>query len=91
MVTCSLRAAIQEANALAGADAITLPAGTYVLTIAGDDDTCAAGDLEVTGDLTVSGDGADVTTIDANAASRSSSGALTITESFRSCGATVVQ
>lgn len=29
---CTLRAAIQEANALAGADTITLPAGTYILT-----------------------------------------------------------
>jgi len=32
---CTLRAAIQEANALAGTDATTLPAGTYALTIAG--------------------------------------------------------
>src|SRR2546425_8188017 len=30
---CSLRAAIQEANALAGPNTIELPAGTYVLTI----------------------------------------------------------
>jgi CSLREA domain-containing protein len=70
MVTCSLRAAIQEANALAGADEVTLPAGAYVLTIAGNDDACAVGDLDVTGPLTISGAGADVTTIDANAASR---------------------
>ncbi|MEZ4485138.1 MAG: hypothetical protein R2864_11285 [Syntrophotaleaceae bacterium] len=27
--SCSLRAAVMEANALAGADAIALPAGTY--------------------------------------------------------------
>jgi CSLREA domain-containing protein len=33
--TCSLRAAVQEANALAGADTIELPAGTYVLTLGG--------------------------------------------------------
>ena len=32
---CTLRAAIQEANALSGADTITLPADTYTLTIAG--------------------------------------------------------
>src|SRR5262249_43423379 len=31
--TCTLRAAIQEANALAGTDQIVLPAGTYTLTI----------------------------------------------------------
>src|SRR5687768_16823281 len=30
---CTLRAAIQEANALAGPDLILLPAGTYTLTI----------------------------------------------------------
>ncbi len=32
--TCSLRAAIQEANASNGADVITLPAGTYTLDVA---------------------------------------------------------
>ena len=32
---CTLRAAVEEANALAGGHAITLPAGTYTLTIAG--------------------------------------------------------
>src|SRR5262245_28832262 len=31
----SLRAAIMEANALAGADTIQVPAGTYALTLAG--------------------------------------------------------
>jgi CSLREA domain-containing protein len=30
---CTLRAAVQEANALAGADMITLPAGIYKFTI----------------------------------------------------------
>ena len=37
---CSLRAAITEANALAGADVITLPAGTYTqsLTAANEDE-----------------------------------------------------
>jgi CSLREA domain-containing protein len=30
---CTMRAAIQEANALAGADQIILPSNTYVLTI----------------------------------------------------------
>jgi hypothetical protein len=32
---CSLRAAIMEANALPGADTIIVPAGTYVLALAG--------------------------------------------------------
>src|SRR5204863_9800730 len=31
----SLRAAVMEANALAGADSINLPAGTYALTLPG--------------------------------------------------------
>jgi CSLREA domain-containing protein len=67
---CSLRAAVQEADALAGADAIILPAGTYVLTIVGIDDTSAAGDLDVHEDLTITGAGAATTVIDGNAASR---------------------
>src|SRR5262245_13517839 len=67
---CSLRAAVQEANALAGPDAITLPAGTYVLTLAGNDDTSAAGDLDVHGTLAITGAGAATTIIDGNAANR---------------------
>jgi CSLREA domain-containing protein len=55
---CTLRAAIQEANATPGHDAITLPAGTYRLTLAGAaDDTAAAGDLDIAGDLTIGGTG----------------------------------
>ncbi len=64
---CTLRAAIQEANALAGDDSITLPAGTYPLTIPGaDEDAGATGDLDITDDLTVTGDGAATTIIDGN-------------------------
>ena len=37
---CTLRAAIMEANALAGDDTISLPAGTYTLTITGVDERC---------------------------------------------------
>src|SRR6185369_5960639 len=45
---CTLRAAIQEANASRGADTITLPAGTYTLTIAGrNEDAAAMGDLDI--------------------------------------------
>jgi uncharacterized repeat protein (TIGR01451 family)/CSLREA domain-containing protein len=52
---CTLRAAIQEANALAGADIVTLPAGsTSTLTIAGTGEEAAAtGDLDVTSPITV--------------------------------------
>ncbi|MDP3970889.1 MAG: DUF5011 domain-containing protein [bacterium] len=52
---CSLRAAIQEANALAGDDIITLPAGTYTLTQVGTDDNAAAGDLDIITDITING------------------------------------
>jgi len=62
---CTLRAAVMETNALAGADEISLPAGTYVLSIAGaDEDAAATGDLDVTDDLTITGEGRDVTIID---------------------------
>ena len=55
---CTLRAAIQETNALAGADTINVPSGTYFLTIQGaNEDAAAAGDLDVTGELTINGTG----------------------------------
>jgi uncharacterized repeat protein (TIGR01451 family) len=62
---CTLRAAIQEANALAGDDTITLPAGTFTLSIpnAGED-LAAAGDLDITSNLTITGAGARSTIID---------------------------
>jgi CSLREA domain-containing protein len=54
--TCTLRAAIQETNALIGADSITLPAGMYSLSTAGaGEDAAATGDLDITGDLTITG------------------------------------
>lgn len=62
---CSLRAAIMEANALAGADTINLPAGTYNLAIAGaDEDIAATGDLDITDDLTINGAGPATTIVD---------------------------
>jgi len=68
---CSLRGAIIEANALAGADTINLPAGTYTLTIPGTfEDASATGDLDITDDLTISGAGAATTIIDADAIDR---------------------
>lgn len=52
---CTLRAAIMEANALAGADTIDLLAGMhYTLALEGQgDDTAAVGDLDIAGDLTI--------------------------------------
>ncbi len=66
---CTLRAAIQETNALPGADTIILPAGTYILTIPGPfEDHAATGDLDITQDLTILGAGAASTIIDGNGA-----------------------
>ncbi len=68
---CTLRAAIQEANALAGADVITVPAGTYSFAIAGaNEDAAATGDLDITADLTINGAGATTTIIDGNGLDR---------------------
>ena len=61
---CTLRAAIQQANALAGADTIKLKAGLYTLTLTGaSENDCATGDLDITEDLTIIGAGAKKTFI----------------------------
>jgi len=61
---CSLRAAVQEANALFGTDGIYLPPGTYALSLAGaGEDLAASGDLDVTSAITLLGTGWAVTTI----------------------------
>ena len=63
---CSLRAAVQEANALAGADRVVLPAGAFALTLAGRGENAAAtGDLDVTDELDIAGAGEPSTLIDA--------------------------
>ena len=68
---CTLRAAIQEANALAGADTISIPEGTYTLTMEGaGEDLAATGDLDITEDLTITGAGMTTTIIDANGLDR---------------------
>ena len=68
---CTLRAAVQESNALAGPDAIALPAGVYELTAAGaDEDSGATGDLDVRDDLTIAGAGPSLTIIDGTAQDR---------------------
>jgi len=56
--SCSLREAIQEANALPGPDVINLPPGKYNLDIAGsDEDQGLTGDLDITDDVTIIGIG----------------------------------
>lgn len=62
---CTLRAAVQEANALAGPDTVSLPAGTFYLALAGaGEDAAATGDLDVTQQLEVVGAGRDETIVD---------------------------
>ncbi|HEX6292779.1 MAG TPA: choice-of-anchor Q domain-containing protein [Herpetosiphonaceae bacterium] len=56
---CTLRAAILEANTLAGADTVILPAGTYALSLT------ASGDIDILQDLALIGAGANNTFIEA--------------------------
>jgi hypothetical protein len=88
---CSLREAVIAANtdavsggctAGSGSDTIVLPAGTYRLTIAGNEDdmfngqpnVAGVGDLDVTAAATIQGAGASKTTVDANGLSRAFDG-----------------
>ncbi len=59
---CSLRGAIQLANALFGADEVQVPAGTYLLTL---------GLLGIDDDLALVGSGADATVLDGGASTSS--------------------
>lgn len=72
--SCSLREAISSANgdtavdgctAGSGPDTITVPAGTYTLSLAGaDEDSNATGDLDITSDVILVGAGRASTIID---------------------------
>jgi sulfatase modifying factor 1 len=73
--TCTLRAAIMEANALQPQQgvplAIVLPAGLYTLALSGaDEDAAATGDLDISADVMILGNGPDTTMIDGNAGDR---------------------
>ena len=64
---CTLRAAVQEANALEGADTISIPAGTYTLAMEGaGEDSATSGDLDITDQVTITGAGMGETVVDAN-------------------------
>jgi large repetitive protein len=66
---CTLRAAIQEANATGAADTVIVPAGTYTITIAPSGDNGADnGDFDITRPLTITGTGPAATVIDAGTA-----------------------
>src|SRR5262245_40980601 len=56
--SCSLREAIQEANALPGPDVINLPPWTYSMDLGGsNEDASLTGDLDITDDVTIIGIG----------------------------------
>lgn len=66
---CTLRAAVQETNALSGKDIIELPSGEYVFTQTGrEEDAAATGDLDVTDEagLIINGVNKDTTIVNAN-------------------------
>ncbi len=63
---CSLRDGILVSNSTGVEDTINLGASTYTLSLFGMDDTAMNGDLDITEDLNIVGQGADVTVIDAN-------------------------
>ncbi len=63
---CTLRAAIQESNAWPGKDSIHIPAATHTLSLTGDDNSAAAGDLDITEALSIHGASQALSIIDAN-------------------------
>lgn len=64
---CTLRAAVQEANATPDADTIIVPEGVYVFkNVSGLDDDATNGDLDLVGTVTIIGAGATKTVIDGN-------------------------
>jgi hypothetical protein len=68
---CTLRAAVQAANNVGGANTINLPAGTYNLTVTGANENAAAtGDLDLTSSITIVGAGSGSTVIDGQASDR---------------------
>lgn len=68
---CTLRAAIQESNALTGLDKVVLGAGSFLAQLAGtQEDQGATGDLDVLDALEIRGAGVDLTLIDGNALDR---------------------
>ncbi|MBK1633243.1 hypothetical protein CKO31_21305 [Thiohalocapsa halophila] len=75
---CSLREAIIAANANPGADDITLPVGSYTLTLTGTPEEGAlTGDLDITDDLTINGAGQASTVIDGGGGPLDDAGAAT--------------
>jgi CSLREA domain-containing protein len=62
--TCTLRAALQEANALPGHDTILVGPGTYTLSATmSEDDESATGDLDILDDVDIKGDSVSTTIV----------------------------
>lgn len=62
---CTLRAAVEETNSLAGPDTILLRSGSYFLEEIGfGEDNAATGDLDIVESVTISGDEAGETVLD---------------------------
>jgi hypothetical protein len=69
--SCTLRAAVMEANALPGFDTIKVPGGTYPLTLLGPgEDAGTTGDLDVHSELGLYGDGPRRTVVDGQQSDR---------------------
>ncbi len=69
--TCTLRAAVQEANAFAGSDVIEVPVGIYLLTTPGaDEDSALSGDLDITETVDIVGVGPGEKIVDGNGLDR---------------------
>ena len=67
----SLRACVIWSNANSGTDTITVPAGTYTLTIAGiGEDAAATGDLDITDDVIINGHATNATVVNGNSLDR---------------------
>ena len=67
--SCSLRAAITQANSNQNADIINVPAGTYTISlVAANENANAGGDFDITSPIAIIGAGAATTIIQANAA-----------------------
>ncbi len=67
---CTLRAAIQQANATPGLEEIVLPAGKITLGLNGDDNSAAAGDLDLSDLTVIRGAGRSQTIVDGNGIDR---------------------
>ncbi len=66
---CSLRAAITQANSNPNPDVITVPAGTYTISlVAANENANAGGDFDITSAIKIKGAGPAATIIQANAA-----------------------